>query len=105
MDEQVPTDVLTITDDIELDDDALESLGEKKVQTTLYHLHPILKNRWEKIVTEGLEKEERATLLKKQEFPANLPSLEAPILNLEILSALPEQTTKMTNSKLADKPS
>lgn len=87
-------DIIVIHNDEHLDDEVLRVLGEDKVTPSSYELHSILQKRWSSIISQGLEKEERMDLLSKHLVPVNLQMLNAPEVNPEILSALPETAVK-----------
>ncbi|KAJ8944526.1 hypothetical protein NQ317_006676 [Molorchus minor] len=77
-----------------LDEGILTLLGEEKENTKPFEIHKVVKNRWQTILSQGLDKEERKDLLAKHIIPSNLKTLSPPEMNPEILAALPGSAIK-----------
>lgn len=60
-------------------------------------LHEDINKRWTHILTNGLSKQEREEIIQNCKIPTNCKLLEAPILNIEVLTALSE------SAKMRDK--
>ncbi|KAJ8930659.1 hypothetical protein NQ314_016521, partial [Rhamnusium bicolor] len=86
-------DTIVINNDIVLPEDTLQALGEQQQGAEqALELHPIISNRWKSILAKGLDKTEKAVLLDKHSLPGNLTTLKAPIVNDEVLRAIPPNT-------------
>ncbi|CAG9815733.1 unnamed protein product [Phaedon cochleariae] len=92
----IPQDVVIIDNDVKLDDEILEALGEDPHKDTkkTYELHSVVQKRWKTILTEGLDKGEKERLMELHLPPTNLTLLKAPDINPEILKAIPSNTHK-----------
>ncbi|CAH1099418.1 unnamed protein product [Psylliodes chrysocephalus] len=88
--------ILTIHNDEKLDDSILECLGDdpQAITAKAADLHSEVIKRWSYILTNGMEKEDLAELLKKYPSPNNFPNIEAPELNLEISRAITPMSQK-----------
>ncbi|XP_052751844.1 uncharacterized protein LOC128199980 [Galleria mellonella] len=82
---------LTVTENNEevaecIDSELLQALGENESEITEYgdEIYKDIATRFQKILIEGLRKENREELIKKYLFPKNLPFLKAPTLNPEL---------------------
>ncbi|KAJ8967762.1 hypothetical protein NQ314_002645, partial [Rhamnusium bicolor] len=86
-------DTIVINNDVVLPEDTLQALGEQQQGAEqALELHPIISNRWKSILAKGLDKTEKAVLLDKHSLPGNLTTLKAPIVNDEVLKAIPPNT-------------
>lgn len=84
---------IIINNDVVLPEDTLQALGEQQQGTEkVLQLHPVIKNRWKSILANGLDKAEKVILLDKHLPPGNLATLKAPIVNDEVLKAIPPNT-------------
>ncbi|CAG5047161.1 unnamed protein product [Parnassius apollo] len=73
----------------DLDAEALAVLGEINIeQEKGPPLHPEIANRWTPILSKGLKKEDKRELMQKYMPFENVPSLIAPTLNPECISAI-----------------
>ncbi|CAG5038687.1 unnamed protein product [Parnassius apollo] len=73
----------------DLDAEALAVLGEINIeQKKGPPLHPEIANRWTPILCKGLKKEDKRELMQKYMPFENVPSLIAPTLNPECISAI-----------------
>ena len=83
------------TNEKDLDANALKLLGEELVKdVTGPAIHDALPVRWNDILKAGLDREIRASLLKKHLIPSNCEYLKAPELNPEIKSILTSLSLK-----------
>ncbi|KAJ8958367.1 hypothetical protein NQ314_006428, partial [Rhamnusium bicolor] len=85
-------DTIVINNDVVLPEDTLQALGEQQGAEQALELHPIISNRWKSILAKGLDKTEKAVLLDKHSLPGNLTTLKVPIVNNEVLKAIPPNT-------------
>lgn len=84
----------SVNEEETIDAELLKLLGEDKENIKTFEIHTIFKNRWEIILNRGLPKEEKHELLSKHSIPSNLTALNAPDVNPEIGSAIPENAIK-----------
>lgn len=82
-------------DNPELARELLQALGEDTPPTSdSYDLAEVLQVRWEKILSSGLDRENRNNLMEKNILPTNLPQLTAPVLNAEVKKAVSVNISK-----------
>lgn len=82
-------------EEVPINAEELQILGEDPASNKPkeFKFHSGLASRWEACIRSGLNKENRAELLKTYSREGNCP-LEAPILNAELLSSLNEMAVK-----------
>lgn len=87
---------LPLEECLELNQDILTILREdsSKEKSFSDNLHKDIASRWQHILLNGLQKENRSELLKAYLPPENCPQMRAPKLNLEIKAALSELNNK-----------
>lgn len=87
---------ILLTRDEALEDEVLKCLGEDPTanKENAYQLHQALVSRWQHVLAKGLDGEVRRVLLQKYSLPQNCETLQAPKLNVEILSAIPLNAQK-----------
>lgn len=88
--DNVGSPILTIHNEIELPEEVLNILGDdpQKPKSNSFHLHPQIVNRWSHIIQNGLDKDEKGSLLGKYTCPDNCRILTAPLINPEIKSVM-----------------
>ncbi|XP_050312715.1 uncharacterized protein LOC126747856 [Anthonomus grandis grandis] len=81
---------LEIHNDVDISDDLIKILGKDPEQNPEANavLHPALTSRWSHLLINGLEKEEKLTLLNKYVLPSNCEAMAPPEVNPEILNIL-----------------
>ena len=70
-------------------------------QITEFALHTALASRWTHYIANGLDSSEKLALKNKYSLPKNCPNLQAPILNSELVPALPVVVVKKDNHALS----
>ncbi|XP_063372184.1 uncharacterized protein LOC134660381 [Cydia amplana] len=90
----------TSIEDIELDEDILNLLGEApKLDTPLGKgIHKDVACRWQEVLNKGLQKEVKDKLAEEYLIPNNCTLLVPPILNPEAKAALPDALIKRDTS-------
>lgn len=86
----LPENVLIINNDINLDEETLQCLGEDPAASNVnkIELHTALVPRWLNTLSNGIDKDLKGVLLHKYPAPTNCPNLKAPELNAEIVQII-----------------
>ncbi|XP_061722963.1 uncharacterized protein LOC133529282 [Cydia pomonella] len=89
-------------DDLQLDDDILQLLGDAPREETPMGppIHKDIASRWQNILAKGLTKELKESLTKEYLIPNNCDLLLAPTLNPEVRVALHDPLVKRDTSLL-----
>ncbi|XP_063363523.1 uncharacterized protein LOC134655494 [Cydia amplana] len=89
-------------DDLQLDEDILQLLGDAPREETPMGppIHKDIASRWQNILAKGLSKELKESLTKEYLIPNNCDLLMAPTLNPEVRVALPDPLVKRDTSLL-----
>lgn len=82
--------VFQIHNDVDISEDLIKILGKDPEQNPGENavLHPALTSRWNHLLINGLEREEKLSLLNKYVLPSNCQAMAPPEVNPEILSIL-----------------
>ena len=72
-----------------------------ETQTIEFALHTALASRWTHYVANGLDSLEKLALKNKYSLPKNCLNLQEPILNSELMPALPALIVKKNNHALS----
>ncbi|KAL7298949.1 hypothetical protein TKK_0008050 [Trichogramma kaykai] len=80
---------------VTLDPEILDRMGADPTSRTIqdHAFHPELASRWNSWLAEGLSKEEKENMLKQYSRNGSC-NLEAPVINEELVKAIPEATLK-----------
>ncbi|KAG7308963.1 hypothetical protein JYU34_006240 [Plutella xylostella] len=92
--------------DPEIDTELLEALGVFEDEPLEWgeDIQEAIAKRFERVLLQGLKKDEKADLLKKYLFPKNCPSTKPPMLNPELTNML-QENAKTRDKRLLEKQS